>query len=88
MHEWSRIMHIHLLVSCVRHMSYVCHMSYVSVCAGELCGLHHLRELDLDGSRFTGPFPDWVLSCFPLLQELDLSYNRVRKRTTVAHMNA
>ncbi|KXZ47995.1 hypothetical protein GPECTOR_31g358 [Gonium pectorale] len=44
---------------------------------GELCGLQHLRELDLDGSNFNGPFPDWVLTCFPGLQELDLSFNRL-----------
>ncbi|GIL96108.1 hypothetical protein Vretimale_1986, partial [Volvox reticuliferus] len=35
----------------------------------ELCALHHLRELDLDGSHFSGPFPDWTLTCFPALQE-------------------
>ncbi|KAG2427428.1 hypothetical protein HXX76_012364 [Chlamydomonas incerta] len=56
----------------------------------ELCGLQHLRELDLDGSNFNGggdpgmrhvsvlgPFPSWTLSCFSDLQELDLSYNRL-----------
>ncbi|PNW84271.1 hypothetical protein CHLRE_04g227600v5 [Chlamydomonas reinhardtii] len=43
----------------------------------ELCGLQHLRELDLDGSNFNGPFPSWTLTCFSDLQELDLSYNRL-----------
>ena len=26
----------------------------------ELCPLKHLRELDLDGNRLTGPIPDWA----------------------------
>lgn len=42
----------------------------------EFCGLSRLRELDLDGSAFTGPLPPWIITCFPDLQELDLSYNR------------
>lgn len=50
---------------------------YLRPYTGELCGLRNLRELDLDGSHYSGPFPDWILSCFSVLQELDLSYNRV-----------
>jgi len=42
-----------------------------------LCPLVHLRELDLDGSHLTGPFPRWVADCFPHLKELDLSYGRL-----------
>jgi hypothetical protein len=44
----------------------------------ELCLFPALRELDIDGGHFSGPVPDWLLDCFPGLQELDLSYNRVR----------
>lgn len=29
-----------------------------------LCPFRHLRELDLDGSRFTGPVLEWVSRCF------------------------
>jgi hypothetical protein len=48
--------------------------------AKEFCGLTGLRELDLDGGNQCGPFPEWVISCLPQLQELDLSFNRVRER--------
>ena len=41
------------------------------------CPLVHLRELDLDGSHFTGPLPRWIADCFPHLRELDLSYGRL-----------
>ena len=47
----------------------------------ELCLLPNLRELDIDGGHFTGPIPDWLKECFPGLQELDLSYNRVSPQT-------
>ncbi|KAG2485326.1 hypothetical protein HYH03_015908 [Edaphochlamys debaryana] len=43
----------------------------------EICYLQYLRELDLDGSNFNGPFPEFVFDCMPQLQELDLSYNRL-----------
>ena len=46
--------------------------------AKEWCLLSHLRELDLDGGNQCGPFPEWVVHCLPQLQELDLSFNRVR----------
>ena len=26
----------------------------------ELCPLKHLRELDLDGNKLTGPIPEWA----------------------------
>lgn len=34
-----------------------------------LCPLTHLRELDVDGSHFTGPIPRWIGDCFPNLHE-------------------
>ena len=37
----------------------------------------HLRELDLDGGNLVGPVPHLLGECFPDLEELDLSYNRV-----------
>ena len=40
------------------------------------CPFSHLRELDLDGSHFTGGVPSWIADCFPHLSELDLSYGR------------
>jgi hypothetical protein len=40
----------------------------------ELCPLKHLRELDLDGNKLTGPLPDWAPHCWPKLRELDLSW--------------
>jgi hypothetical protein len=43
----------------------------------ELCLFPHLRELDLDGGHLDGPIPDWLPGCFPALEELDLSYNKV-----------
>jgi hypothetical protein len=42
-----------------------------------LCAFSHLRELDLDGGRLTGPIPRWLGRCFPELTELDLSHNRL-----------
>lgn len=41
----------------------------------ELCLFEHLRELDLDGGRLSGPVPDFLSRCFPKLAEFDLSYN-------------
>lgn len=43
----------------------------------ELCLFEHLRELDLDGGRLSGPLPEFLSTCFPNLAEMDLSYNRV-----------
>lgn len=47
--------------------------------AKEWCFLTHLREFDLDGGNQCGPFPEWIRepACLPLVQELDLSYNRL-----------
>ena len=38
------------------------------------------REFDTDGGALSGPFPEWLVSggCNPNVEELDLSYNRVR----------
>jgi hypothetical protein len=43
----------------------------------ELCLFPRLRELDLDGGKLQGPFPEWLSLCFPTLAELDMSYNRL-----------
>ncbi|KAF8063774.1 AP-4 complex subunit sigma [Scenedesmus sp. PABB004] len=43
----------------------------------ELCALRHVREFDLDGGHLTGPIPHWLGECFPMMEELDLSYNRL-----------
>ncbi|KAI8466186.1 MAG: hypothetical protein J3K34DRAFT_434556 [Monoraphidium minutum] len=43
----------------------------------ELCLFEHLREFDIDGGHITGPIPTWIRDCFPRLEELDLSYNRL-----------
>lgn len=43
----------------------------------ELCLFEHLRELDIDGGRLSGPLPEFLSTCFPDLAEMDLSYNRV-----------
>ena len=42
-----------------------------------LCPFNHLRELDLDGGRLTGPLPHWLVDCYPYLRELDLSFNQL-----------
>jgi hypothetical protein len=42
-----------------------------------LCPFTHLRELDIDGGRLTGPVPRWIGECFPRLLELDLSHNEL-----------
>ena len=44
---------------------------------GVLCPFRHLRELDLDGGRLTGPVPGFIGRCFPHLTELDLSHNQL-----------
>jgi len=41
----------------------------------ELLLLTELRELDLDGSFFSGPIPEFVGTGWPSLAELDLSFN-------------
>ena len=54
----------------------------------ELCLFPRLRELDLDGGKLQGPFPDFVSQCFPTLAELDMSYNRLtgaRRHRSLAH---
>lgn len=43
----------------------------------ELCLFEHLRELDMDGGRLSGPLPEFLSTCFPELAEMDLSYNRL-----------
>lgn len=47
----------------------------------ELCVLKDLRQLDVGGrsgaGRFVGPVEDWVATCFPKLEELDLSMHRL-----------
>jgi hypothetical protein len=43
----------------------------------ELCLFPTLRELDMDGGHLSGPWPTFLQECFPELEELDLSYNRV-----------
>jgi hypothetical protein len=47
----------------------------------ELCLFPTLRELDLDGGHLDGPIPEWLPECFPALEELDLSYNKVGRVT-------
>jgi Fungal cellulose binding domain len=41
------------------------------------CPFVHLRELDMDGSHYTGSIPSWIGDCFPHLKELDLSHGRL-----------
>lgn len=43
----------------------------------ELCLFEHLRELDLDGGRLSGPIPEFLATCFANLAEFDLSFNRL-----------
>ncbi|WIA31783.1 hypothetical protein OEZ86_002654 [Tetradesmus obliquus] len=47
----------------------------------EFCLLNHLREFDFGGREglgyLTGPIPNWIDNCFPLIEELDLSNNRL-----------
>ena len=41
-----------------------------------MCGFRWLKEFDLDGGSMTGTIPQWLATCFPELNELDLSYNQ------------
>lgn len=43
----------------------------------EMCQFKTLREFDLDGGWLEGPIPSNYSVCFPDLQEIDLSYNRL-----------
>jgi len=47
----------------------------------EMCVLKDLRQLDVGGrkgaGRFVGPIEDWVATCFPAMEELDLSMHRL-----------
>ena len=43
----------------------------------QACLFRNLKELDLDGGRLSGTIPEFLTTCFPDLNELDLSYNQV-----------
>lgn len=43
-----------------------------------MCNFKFLKEFDLDGGDLTGTIPRFLTTCFPELNELDLSYNEVR----------
>lgn len=43
----------------------------------QACLFKNLKELDLDGGNLTGTIPEFLTTCFPDLNELDLSYNQV-----------
>lgn len=43
----------------------------------QTCLFKNLKELDLDGGNLTGTIPEFLTTCFPYLNELDLSYNQV-----------
>lgn len=42
-----------------------------------MCNFKYLKEFDLDGGSMTGTIPQFLTTCFPELNELDLSYNQV-----------
>ncbi len=44
----------------------------------QTCIFPQLRELDLDGGSLTGTIPEFLTTCFPVVNEIDLSYNQVR----------
>jgi len=44
----------------------------------QTCIFPQLRELDLDGGSMTGTIPEFLTTCFPVINEIDLSYNQVR----------
>ena len=44
----------------------------------QTCIFPQLRELDLDGGSLTGTIPEFLTTCFPVINEIDLSYNQVR----------
>lgn len=37
----------------------------------------HASSLPAAGGHLTGPIPEWLCACFPSLQEMDLSYNKL-----------
>eukprot|EP00775_Hariotina_reticulata_P013117 gene13117-13246_t len=43
----------------------------------EFCILPTLREFDFNGAHYSGPVPRWLGTCFPKMEELDLSDNRL-----------
>ena len=43
----------------------------------QACLFKNLKELDLDGGDLSGTIPEFLTTCFPDLNELDLSYNAV-----------
>ncbi len=43
----------------------------------QTCTFGQLRELDLDGGNMTGTIPEFLTTCFPYVNEIDLSYNHV-----------
>lgn len=45
----------------------------------QACLFKNLKELDLDGGSLTGTIPEFLTTCFPELNELDLSYNQVSR---------
>ena len=50
----------------------------------QACLFKNLKELDLDGGSLTGTIPQFLTTCFPDLNELDLSYNQVsRAQSTI-----
>ena len=44
----------------------------------QTCLFPQLRELDLDGGDLTGSIPEFLTTCFPMINEIDLSYNQAR----------
>ena len=46
-----------------------------------MCNFKFLKEFDLDGGDLTGTIPQFLTTCFPELNELDLSYNEVSSIT-------
>jgi hypothetical protein len=36
-----------------------------------------MQEFDVDGGDLAGPIPLELVTCFPLIDEIDLSYNQV-----------
>ena len=52
----------------------------------QACLFKNLKELDLDGGNLVGTIPEFLSTCFPDLDELDLSYNQVSHGHTNARM--
>ena len=51
----------------------------------QTCIFPQLRELDLDGGNLTGTIPEFLTTCFPVVNEIDLSYNQARASHTCTH---